>query len=324
MMAETVVVAIGGNSLIRDESHKSVNDQYKSVVETAKHLADIVESGFRLVIVHGNGPQVGFMLRRSAIAHESAGLHEVPLSSCVANTQGAIGFLIQQALEIELQKRGISKETATIVTRVVVDEKDPKFQNPSKPIGSFFSEEKKNELQSHYPDWTFVEDSGRGFRRVVPSPNPLKIVELDVIKDVVARDYVVIACGGGGIPVLRVDNGYMAVDAVIDKDLASALLSRDIEAKRFIISTGVDYVFLNFGKENQKRLEHVTLEEMKRYVNENHFAAGSMLPKIEAAIRFLENGGEEVIITSPEQLKAALEYKVGTRITKLGYPVRST
>jgi carbamate kinase len=315
-MSETVVVAIGGNSLIRDESHKSVNDQYESVVETAKHLADIVESGFRLVVVHGTGPQVGFMLRRSAIAYESAGLHEVPLSSCVANTQGAIGFQIQQALEIELHKRGIKKETATIVTRVVVSESDPKFQNPTKPIGSFYSAEKKAELLAQYPDWTFVEDSGRGFRRVVPSPDPLEIVELDVIKDVIERDYVVIACGGGGIPVLKVDNGYTAIDAVIDKDLASALLSKDIQAKRFIISTGVDYVFLNFGKENEKRLEHVTLDEMKQYVAENHFAAGSMLPKIEAAIQFLENGGEEVIITAPEQLKAALEYKIGTRITK--------
>ncbi len=315
-MSETVVVAIGGNSLIRDEAHKSVSDQYESVVETAKHLADIVESGFRLVVVHGNGPQVGFMLRRSAIAFELAGLHEVPLSSCVANTQGAIGFQIQQALEIELKKRDIDKKTATIVTRVVVDENDAKFQNPSKPIGSFFSAERKNELVAQYPDWTFVEDSGRGYRRVVPSPDPLKIVELDVIKDVIERDYIVIACGGGGIPVVEKDDGYVAVDAVIDKDLASALLSETIDAKRFIISTGVDYVFLNFGKENEKRLEHVPLAEMKTYVKEGHFAAGSMLPKIEAAIRFLESGGEEVIITAPEQLKAALQYKVGTRITK--------
>lgn len=315
-MSETVVVAIGGNSLIRDEAHKSVNDQYESVVETVKHLADIIESGFKLVIVHGNGPQVGFMLRRSAIAFETSGLHEVPLSSCVADTQGAIGFQIQQALEIELEKRGINKKTVTIVTRVVVDENDTKFQNPTKPIGSFYGEEKKNELLAQYPDWTFVEDSGRGFRRVVPSPDPLEIVEIDVIKDVIERDYVVIACGGGGIPVVKKAEGYMAVDAVIDKDLASALLSETVQAKRFIISTGVDYVFLNFGKENEKRLEHVTLDEMKTYVKEGHFAAGSMLPKIEAAIGFLEHGGEEVIITAPEQLKAALQYKVGTRITK--------
>ena len=315
-MKDTVVVAVGGNSIIRDEAHKTVADQYDSVAETCRHLADVVESGYRLVICHGNGPQVGFILRRSAIAFDAAGLHEVPLSSCVADTQGAIGFQIQQALEIELNNRNIQQKTATIVTRVVVDSKDPGFQNPTKPIGSFFTREKMEEVKRNYPDWTFVEDSGRGFRRVVASPAPVAIVELDVIKDVVEQGYVVIACGGGGIPVIPTENGFQAVDAVIDKDLASALLSEKINAKRFIISTGVQHVCLNFGQENEKKLEHVGLEELKQYVKEGHFAAGSMLPKIEAAIDFIEQGGEEVIITAPEFLKDAVEHKTGTRVTK--------
>ncbi len=315
-MKDTVVVAVGGNSIIRDEAHKTVADQYDSVAETCVHLADIVEAGYRLVICHGNGPQVGFILRRSAIAFDAAGLHEVPLSSCVADTQGAIGFQIQQALEIELKKRGINKKTATIVTRVVVDSADSGFQNPTKPIGSFFTKEKVDQIQESYPDWKFVEDSGRGFRRVVASPVPEEIVELDVIKDVVDRDYVVIACGGGGIPVIRTNDGFEAVDAVIDKDLASALLSEKINAKRFIISTGVQHVCLNFGQADEKKLEHIGLDELKQYVKEGHFAAGSMLPKIEAAIDFIEKGGEEVIITAPEYLKDAVNHKTGTIVTK--------
>ena len=315
-LKDTVVVAVGGNSIIRDEAHKTVADQYDSVAETCKHLADIVEAGFRLVICHGNGPQVGFILRRSAIAFDAAGLHEVPLSSCVADTQGAIGFQIQQALEIELKKRGIHKKTATIVTRVVVDSEDSGFQNPTKPIGSFFSREKMEEVQKNYPDWKFVEDSGRGFRRVVASPVPEEIVELDVIRDVVEKDYVVIACGGGGIPVVRTESGFSAVDAVIDKDLASALLSEKIKAKRFIISTGVQHVCLNFGQENEKKLERIGIDELRQYVQEGHFAAGSMLPKIEAAIDFIEKGGEEVIITAPEFLKDAIDHKTGTIVTK--------
>jgi len=315
-MDRTIVVAIGGNSLIRDEAHKSVSDQYESVVETAKHLADIIETGARLVIVHGNGPQVGFILRRSAISHQAAGLHEVPLSSCVADTQGAIGVQIQQALDIELKKRGVKKQTVTIITRVVVDENDPRFQNPSKPIGSFFDSDKIEEVKKTYPDWTLVEDSGRGYRRVVPSPLPKAVVELDIIKNAVENEYVVIACGGGGIPVVEKEDGYYMTDAVIDKDLASALLSEKISANQFIISTGVQHVCINFGKPDEIKLEKVTVSEMEKYVEEGHFAAGSMLPKIEAAIDFLKNGGEEVIITAPEYLKDAIEHKTGTIITK--------
>ncbi|PLX68778.1 MAG: carbamate kinase [Denitrovibrio sp.] len=315
-MKETVVVAIGGNSLIKDEAHKSVEDQYETVIVTCKHLADIVEAGSRLVIVHGNGPQVGFILRRSAVSHEAAGIHQVPLSSCVADTQGAIGFQLQIALENELHRRGMKDQSATIITRVIVDENDELFQNPSKPIGSFFTEEQMKELKAKNPTWHYMEDSGRGFRRVVPSPIPKEIVELNPIRDLVDKDYVVIACGGGGIPVIKTDDGYKAVDAVIDKDRASAMLAEKINAKQFIISTGVSHVFINFGKPNEKKLEKVTLAEIKQYASEGHFAPGSMLPKIEAAIDFIEAGGEEVIITAPEDLKDAIEHKTGTIITK--------
>lgn len=315
-MKNTVVVAIGGNSLIRDEHHMTVQDQYETVVETCRRLADIVQSGLRLIICHGNGPQVGFILRRSAVAHEAAGLHEVPLSSCVADTQGAIGFQIQTALENELHRRGLKQQTATVVTRVAVDADDPLFKNPTKPIGSFFSPEKMQEMSTKYPDWNFVEDAGRGFRRVVPSPLPKEIIELNAIRDMVKKNYIVIACGGGGIPVVEVSPGeYQAVDAVIDKDLASAMLADRLGAERFVISTGVSHVCINFGRPDEKKLERVSVSQMKKYTAEGHFAKGSMLPKIEAAIDFIENGGKEVIITTPENINEAILHKTGTIIT---------
>jgi carbamate kinase len=315
-MNNTVVVAIGGNSLIRDEEHISVQDQYETVIETARHLADIVESGKRLVVVHGNGPQVGFILRRSAVAHEAAGMHEVPLSSCVADTQGAIGFMIQQALDNELLSRGIKNQAVTMITRTLVDANDERWKHPSKPIGSFFSEEKAENLKSEFPDWVFVEDSGRGFRRVVTSPIPVKIVEIDAIRDMSEKGYIVIAAGGGGIPVIETENGLNAVDAVIDKDLASALLAEEMEADQLVISTSVTNVYINFGKPDQKMLEEVSMEEMKRYAAEGHFAEGSMLPKINAAIDFLEKGGKEVIITSPEKISDGINHTTGTRIVR--------
>jgi len=315
-MSDTVVVAIGGNSLIKDDAHISVQDQYETVIETAGHLAKIVRSGKKLVIVHGNGPQVGFILRRSAVAHETAGMHEVPLSSCVADTQGAIGFMIQQALDNEFRKQNMDCKSATIITRVIVDKNDKRWENPSKPIGSFFTKEKADALTAQYPDWKFIEDAGRGFRRVVTSPRPKAVVELDAVKDMTENGYTVIACGGGGIPVVETEDGLTAVDAVIDKDLASSLLARNLGADQFVISTSVSHVCINFGKPNEKVLEHVSVAQMKRYMNEGHFAEGSMLPKIEAAIDFILKGGTEVIITSPELISEALEHKTGTRITR--------
>ena len=314
-MGDTIVVAIGGNSLIRDEQHITVQDQYESVIETAKHLASIVRSGKKLIIAHGNGPQVGFILRRSAVAREAAGMHEVPLSSCVADTQGAIGFMIQQALENEFAGSSMNGKTVTLVTRVLVDKDDERWQNPSKPIGAFFTKEKMEELQKTFSDWQFIEDSGRGFRRVVTSPLPKKIIELQAVKDMSDAGYTVIACGGGGIPVIDTGEGLQAVDAVIDKDLASALMARQIDADQFVISTSVSHVCINFGTPQEKKLGRITADELETYVKEGHFAEGSMLPKIEAAIDFLKNGGKEVIITSPELISEALNNKTGTRIT---------
>ncbi|WP_022849653.1 carbamate kinase [Limisalsivibrio acetivorans] len=316
MKKDIVLVAIGGNSLIKDEAHKSVEDQYNALVETCTHLADIVEAGYRLVICHGNGPQVGFILRRSAIAFKTEGLHEVPLSICVADTQGSIGFQLQMALGNELRKRNLPQQTMTLVTRALVDKEDEKFKNPSKPIGSFFNEEQVKKLQSEYPDWQFVEDSGRGFRRVVASPQPTEVVEIDAVSDLIEKGYVVVAGGGGGIPVIYKDGAYEAIDAVVDKDLLSALMAEKIEAKRFIISTGVSHVYINFGKENEEKLEKISVDKIKEYIKEGHFGAGSMLPKIEAAVKFIENGGEEVIITEPSLLKDAIEHKTGTIITR--------
>lgn len=314
-MNKLVIVAIGGNSLVRDNGRDSVQDQYEAVMETAVNIADMVQEGFDVVVTHGNGPQVGFELRRSEIANEIAGMPTVPLVNCVADTQGGIGYQIQQALTNEFRKRGIDKKVATIVTQVEVDINDPNFENPTKPVGSFFTIEQAEEMKMEHPEWIFIEDSGRGYRRVVPSPKPVDIVEKEAIKSLVAAGYVVVAVGGGGIPVVKTrDNAYMGVDAVIDKDFATSLLAEQVNAETLIITTGVPRVCINFGKPNQKALEKITIEETKQYVLENHFPPGSMLPKIEASLSFLENGGKRVIITNPESLKEAITEKQGTHI----------
>ncbi|MBW1649763.1 MAG: carbamate kinase [Deltaproteobacteria bacterium] len=316
-MKKIVVAAIGGNSLIRNPQNTSVEDQYQSLMETCRHLADIVKQNYRLVICHGNGPQVGFILRRSAIAYEHAKMHQVPLSSCVADTQGAIGFQIQTALENQLNLKGEALKTATVVTRVLVDKKDKKILNPSKPIGSFFTPEMTEDLKKRYRDWIFAEDpSGRGFRRIVASPAPARIIEIDPIKNLIKNNYIVIACGGGGIPVIKKEDGCLKpIDAVLDKDLTSSMLAAEIKAELFIISTDISHVYINFRKKQEKPLEHVQLHQIKKYLKEGHFAAGSMMPKIEAAINFIENGGKKVIITSPENLSAGIKNGYGTIIT---------
>ena len=314
-MSTLAVVAIGGNSLIRDKAHESVEDQYQAVCETAKHIVGMIEHGYEVIITHGNGPQVGFILRRSEIAMDVAAMHQVPLVSCGADTQGAIGYQIQQAMDNEFKKRGIKKSAVTIVTQVVVSADDPAFQKPAKPIGSFYSKEQTEIIQKANPSWVMVEDAGRGYRRVVPSPLPQEIVEKDVINQLARAGYCVISVGGGGIPVMkREDNSLQGVDAVIDKDFASSLLASDIKADLLIISTGVPTVYLNYGKPDEKALDKVSLAELKQYVSENHFAPGSMLPKIQAVIKFLENGGKEAIITNPESLEDAIAGKTGTHV----------
>jgi len=314
-MSKLAVVAIGGNSLIRDKNHLRVEDQYQAITETTKHLVELISCGYNIVVTHGNGPQVGFILRRSEIAFKYEGLHFVPLVSCVADTQGAIGYQIQQALNNEFKKRNIHRSAVTVVTQVRVDKNDPAFKKPTKPIGTFYTEAEEKELKVSQPDWKMVQDSGRGFRRVVPSPMPLEIVEQQVISTLLKENYCVIAAGGGGIPVIDSGDGKLeGIDAVVDKDYASALLATNLNADILIISTGVDKISLNFGTPAQKPLDELTVQETKRYIEEGHFAVGSMLPKINAIVSFLENGGKKAIITRPENLKSALNGKSGTTI----------
>jgi len=314
-MSKLAVLAIGGNSLIKDKQHETVEDQYDAVCETAKHIADLIEQDYSVVVTHGNGPQVGFILRRSEIAHEVGGMHDVPLVSCGADTQGSIGYQIQQAMDNEFKKRGIKKQIATVVTQVVVDKKDPAFQNPAKPIGTFYTKERAEELQKEHPDWVIIDDVGRGYRRVVPSPMPVEIVEEDAINVLIKNGFSVVGVGGGGIPVAYNDDGMLeGVAAVIDKDNASSLLAINIKADLFIISTAVEKVSLNFNKPNQIDLDKMNVSEAKKYIEEGHFAKGSMLPKIQAIIRFLEAGGKEAVVTNPESLEKALKGETGTHI----------
>jgi carbamate kinase len=312
-MRRRVVVAIGGNSLITDPDHQSVEDQYLAAAETDHHIAGLVAEGWDVVITHGNGPQIGFILRRSDLAaHE---LHEVPLDVCGADTQGAIGYLLQQNLINDFIQMGIDKGVVTVVTQVEVDPDDPAFTKPSKPIGSFLSEE--DAIRRRDEDgWDIIEDANRGWRRVVASPIPKRIVEIDAIRTLIDAGFVVIGVGGGGLPVVADEDGALeGVPAVIDKDRASAMLATEIDADLLLISTSVDKVALNFGKPDQEWISEMTLEEAKRYLAEGtHFLEGSMKPKIEAVVSFLEDGGKEAIITSPLNIERALHGETGTRI----------
>jgi carbamate kinase len=312
---KTAVVAIGGNSLIKDEKHKTVEDQYLAAKETTHHIADMIEAGWDVAIGHGNGPQVGFILRRSEIAAKVEGMHEVPLDVCGADSQGAIGYALQQTLQNELYKRGIKKSVATVVTQVLVDKGDPAFKNPSKPIGSFMDEPEANRRHKEM-GWDVVEDAGRGWRRVVASPMPKEVVEIDSVKILVDAGVVVITVGGGGIPVIDKGNGeYAGTAAVIDKDYASSLLAQLIKADLFLISTAVEKVALNFGKPDQRWIDRMTLSEAKNYLAEgSHFAKGSMAPKIQAIIWYLESGGKQALITNPENIGRALRGETGTWI----------
>ena len=292
-MGKLAVVAIGGNSLIKDETHKTVEDQYAAICETAVHIADMIEGGYDVVITHGNGPQVGFALRRSEIAERTEGIHPVPLANCGADTQGAIGYQIQQAMGNEFRRRRMDKTAVTVITQVLVDADDPAFGNPSKPIGSFFGEDQVERVRREHPDWALVSDAGRGHRRVVASPRPKEIIEAPVIESLLSQGYCLIAVGGGGIPVVRRPDGTLeGRDAVIDKDFASSLLASRLRADLLVISTGVPQVCVNFGKADQRALGRVTAAELERYAEEGHFAPGSMLPKIQAVIQFLERPGE--------------------------------
>ena len=306
------VVAVGGNALIKDKNHQTVPDQYQAAVETMKHIANMIIDGWDVVITHGNGPQVGFILRRSELAaHE---LHEVPLDYCGADTQGSIGYMFQQALHNEFRLRGIKKQAVTVITQTIVDRNDPAFQNPTKPIGSFMDETAAKEKMAK-EGWTMVEDAGRGWRRVVPSPIPQTIVEADAIRSLIEQGFVVMGVGGGGIPVIQKGNGgLVGVEAVIDKDFGSAILASMIKADIFLISTAVEKVAINFNKPDQKWLDQMTVAEARKYLAEGQFAKGSMMPKIEAILKYMDQGGKKALITDPEHIKDALEGKTGTWI----------
>ena len=307
-----IVIAIGGNSLIKDAEHMDVVDQYRTAGETAQHIVPLVQAGFRVLVTHGNGPQVGFILLRSELARDT--IHQVPLANCVADTQGSIGMQIAQSLQNEFRHQGVEQAVTAIVTQCVVDEKDPSFNRPSKPIGPFMSEE---EAREHERDdgWVIGEDAGRGWRRLVPSPTPLEVIELLAIRTLLDSGNLVIAAGGGGVPVVYRDDGELRPrPAVIDKDAASCLLANKLGASVFIISTDVDKVALNYGTAEQKEIDRMTADECRAHLAAGHFAAGSMLPKIESALKFLEQGGQEVIITQPHNLRANLRSIYGTHI----------
>lgn len=312
---KVAVVAIGGNSLIRDAGHQSVEDQYEAAKETTRHIAGMIEAGWNVAIGHGNGPQVGFILRRSEIAAKVEGMHEVPLDVCGADSQGAIGYALQQNLQNWLFQRGIRTNVATVVTQVLVDRDDPAFQNPTKPIGGFMDEDEARRRQATM-GWSVVEDAGRGWRRVVASPLPREVVELDTVKALLNAGVVVITVGGGGIPVIDRGGGeYVGTAAVIDKDYASSLLAQSIGADLFLISTAVEKVALNYGQPDQQWLDRVTVSEARLYLAEGrHFATGSMAPKIEAILWYMEAGGRHAIITTPENIDRALRGETGTHI----------
>ncbi len=308
------VVAVGGNSLIKDEKHKTVPDQYAAAAESMHHIADMIEQGWGVVITHGNGPQVGFILRRSEIARHE--LHEVPLDYCGADSQGAIGYMFEQALYNEFRKRKIDRTVAAVVTQTIVDRNDVAFQHPTKPIGSFMSEEEANK-RKETEGWTVVEDAGRGWRRVVASPIPMRIVEAPAIDALIKAGIVVVAVGGGGIPVIETETGDLTgIEAVIDKDFGSSLLANMIRADLFVISTAVEKVAINYNKPDQKWIDRMTVSEAKRYVDEGQFAKGSMLPKIQAILKFMEKGGKEALITNPENISRALRGETGTRVVQ--------
>ncbi len=314
MKEKVAVIAIGGNSLV-NKGRESIQDQYAAVAETARHIADMIEAGWTVAIGHGNGPQVGFVLRRSEVAHRVEGIHEVPMDVCGADTQGATGYMLQQCLYNEFLQRGIDKNVCTVVTQVEVDRSDPAFQNPSKPIGGFMEKEQALEKKEK-EGWSVVEDAGRGWRRVVPSPLPRRVVEEPAIKGLVDLGMCVVTVGGGGIPVVADESGKLqGIAAVIDKDFASSLLANMVGAELFVISTAVEKVAINWGKPDQKWLDKMTVAEAKAYLAEGiHFAKGSMAPKIQACIWFIERGGQRALITNPDNIGRAMRGETGTWI----------
>lgn len=306
------IVAVGGNALIVDDRHSSIPDQYAAAAATARSIVDLMQLGWNVVVTHGNGPQVGFILRRSEIA--IAEVPPVPMDYAVADTQGAIGWMFQRALHNEFVRRGIRREAATIVTQVLIDRADPAFAKPTKPVGSFMDETVARQRAASF-GWTVRHEESRGWRRVVPSPAPRAIAEIDTIRRALAAGCAVVACGGGGIPVVEDERGeYQGIEAVIDKDLASSLIARDLAADLFVVSTAVDKVAIGFGTPNPRWLDRLTVAEARRYAAAGEFGSGSMAPKVQAMIEFVEATRNLGVITSPTHLAAAARGTAGTRV----------
>ncbi len=312
-MKRKVVIALGGNAL-----GNTPEEQLDLIKKTAKNIVDIIEDGYEVVITHGNGPQVGMINLAMQVSHEEANTPDMPFAECGAMSQGYIGYHLQQSIQKELLKRNMRKNCITVITQVLVDAKDVAFKNPTKPIGSFYTKEEADQI-SKEKGYIFKEDAGRGFRRVIASPEPLKIIEAKVIKDLVTKKNIVIAAGGGGIPIVKTKSGFKGIDAVIDKDKTSAKLAISLDADIFLILTAVDKVCINFGKENEQKLDLLTVKQAKEYMKNDEFKKGSMLPKIEACIDYVthkKNG--QAIITSLSKIKDALLGKTGTIIVRKG------
>ena len=308
-MKRKVVIALGGNAL-----GNTPEEQLDLIKKTAKNIVDIIEDGYEVVITHGNGPQVGMINLAMQVAHEAVDTPYMPFAECGAMSQGYIGYHLQQSIQKELLKRNMRRNCITVITQVLVDAKDIAFKNPTKPIGSFYTKEEAEQI-SKEKGYIFKEDAGRGFRRVIASPEPLKIIESKVIKDLVSKRNIVIAAGGGGIPIVKTKRGFKGIDAVIDKDNVSSLLATKLDADFLVILTAVEKVAINFGKPNQKWISEMSVDEAKQYINEGQFAKGSMLPKVEAAVSFVQSGNnKKALITLLEKAADGIAGKTGTVI----------
>jgi carbamate kinase len=312
--AKTAVIAVGGNALIHEGQAGTIAEQFVNARDTAMHVGALVSDGWRVVLTHGNGPQVGFILRRSEMASDAEFTPRLSLDMCVADSEGGIGYIIGNSLVSELGRRGLADRVVCVLTQTVVDLKDPAFQHPSKPIGSGYTPEEAERHRTR-DGWVMIEDAGRGYRRLVPSPRPVRIVEAEAIRALLLAGFVVIACGGGGIPVVEEKPGvYRGVEAVVDKDFASGFLAAHLGVPVFVVSTGVERVAIRFRKPDQRFLDRMTIREARGYLEAGEFPEGSMGPKVRAAVEFIERGGQRAIITSPDHLEDAIAGKTGTHM----------